>query len=172
MTEQEPRPGESWSDEESERAFDVLGDRVIDATRRFLRSGTRLRIQADIYSVDGRELTLGQIDALEAVAGAGEVRMNELAAKLGVDPSTATRATAPLVDLGLLDRTTDPLNRRYVVLRCTDAGTRFADDVTAERRRLMRETLAPMAPDRRVLFAGLLEEYIELTERYRPSTDS
>jgi hypothetical protein len=34
-----------------------------------------------------------------------------------------------------------------------------------ERRQLMREVLAPMAPDRRFLLAELLEEYLALMDR-------
>src|SRR5437879_6515617 len=95
-----------WTKKESDRAFDVLGDRLIEATQRYLRSERRQRIQADIYTVAGTELTLPQVDALEAIAGIGEMRMHELAAKLGVDPSTATRPTAPLVEPSARRRST------------------------------------------------------------------
>jgi DNA-binding MarR family transcriptional regulator len=160
-----------WTKKESDRSFDVLGDRLIEATQRYLRSERRQRIQADIYTVAGTELTLAQVDALEAIAGIGEMRMHELAAKLGVDPSTATRTTAPLVDLGLLERSTDPTNRRYVILRCTDAGVTAARFFIEERRRVMRAALTPMDPARRILLADLLEEYIELMDRYRSTPD-
>src|SRR5438093_7487661 len=119
-----------WTDAQSEAAFEALGDRLIDATRRFNRSSRRQRLQAALYTVDERELTLPQVDALEAVATAGELRMHEVAERLGIEPSTATRTTAPLVDLGLLDRTTDPTNRRYVVLRCTAKGRRTAKRIS------------------------------------------
>lgn len=156
----------SWTAAESEAAFDSLGDRLIEATRRFSRSTRRQRLQADLYTVNGRELGLAQVDALEAVAR-GETRMHELAAHLGLDPSTVTRTTAPLVDLGLLERFTDPANRRYVVLRCTPAGRRVADRLNKGRRELMRAVLAPMDPQRRLLFAELLDEYTDHIERYQ-----
>lgn len=163
--------GRSWSDAESEAAFAALGDRLIDATRRFNRSTRRQRLQAALYTVDDRELTLAQVDALEVIAASGELRMQDVADRLGIDPSTATRTTAPLVDLGLLARATDPANRRFVVLRCTTKGRRTADRITNGRRRLMRDVLAGMAPARRLLLADLLDEFNTLTDHHRAGTN-
>jgi len=150
-------PDRAQREAQSEEAFALLGDRVIDATRRFLRSSRRQRLQAELYTIGGKELTLAQVDALEAVARHDDdIRMNELAAHLSIDPSTATRTTAPLVDLGLLERFTDPSNRRYVVIRCTEQGRKTAEYLGDQRRALMRRVLADMEPDRRILFAELL----------------
>jgi DNA-binding MarR family transcriptional regulator len=161
----------TWTSAESEAAFDVLGDRLIEGTRRFSRSTRRQRLQAELYTVGGRELGLAQVDALEVVAER-DARMHELAARLGLDPSTVTRTTAPLVELGLLERFTDPGNRRYVVLRCTPAGRRVAERLVSGRRELMRAVLAPMEPERRLLFAELLDEYIDHIERYQAEHES
>ncbi len=158
-------PG-SWTEQESRASFAQLGDRVVKATRRWSRSSRRQRLQHELYTVSGVELSLSQIDALESVA-AGDIRMHELAARLLIDPSTATRTVAPLVDLGLLERLPDPDNRRYVILRCTAAGRRTARRIGKERMQLMERVLAPMAPDRRLMLADLLEEYLELIESYR-----
>jgi DNA-binding MarR family transcriptional regulator len=164
----EPTPAPpGWTEEESEAAFDKLGDRVIDATRNWLRSARRKRLQHELYTVDDVELSLTQIDALE-ILERGPVRMHELAARLHIDPSTATRTTAPLVDLGLLDRQPDPSNRRYVVMQATARGRETARRITEGRRAMMREILAPMAPERRLLLADLLEEYLALIEAHDP----
>lgn len=159
-----------WTEESSRASFEQLGDRVIDATRRWLRSGRRQRLQHDLYTVDGVELSLPQIDALEVVSARG-MRMHELAERLHIDPSTATRTTAPLVDLGLVGREPDPTNRRYVIVRCTSTGRKAAARIAADRRRLMRDVLRPMAPDRRLQFAELLEEYLDLMDAYRVPGD-
>lgn len=165
------RDGRSWTDAESEAAFEALGDQVIDATRRFLRSRRRTRIQAAIYTVDGYELSRAQVEALETVFREGEVRMKQLAAQLGVDPSTVTRTTDPLVSHGLVDRFTDPENRRYVFLRCTPAGEKTIAHIIDERRRVMRQTLEPMEPSRRLLLADLLNEYTTLMESYQAAAE-
>ncbi len=156
----------AWTEQESRASFAELGDRVVKATRRWTRSSRRQRLQHELYTVSGVELSLSQIDALESVA-AGDLAMHELAARLLIDPSTATRTVAPLVDLALLERVPDPDNRRYVILRCTAAGRRTAKRIGKERMQLMERVLAPMSPDRRLLLADLLEEYLDLIDAYR-----
>jgi DNA-binding MarR family transcriptional regulator len=153
-----------WSDEESEAAFRQLGDRVIDATRVWGRSRRRQRLQRELYTVNDVQLSLGQVDALETVAR-GSVRMHELADTLGIDPSAATRVVTPLVRLGLVERSVDESNRRFVTLTATESGRAAAQRIMQERRELMREVLAPMAPERRFLLAELLEEYLSLMDR-------
>lgn len=169
---QDEATARTWTDAESDASFEVLGDRLIDATRRFLRSSRRERIQTKLYTVNGRELGPAQIDAFEAVAREGEIHMTGLAAQLGLDPSTVTRAINPLVDLQLIERYTDPTNRRYVLLRCTPAGGEAITRVMEERRNIMRETLVPMQPERRLLLAELLEEYTTLFENTRAAAES
>jgi DNA-binding MarR family transcriptional regulator len=152
-----------WTEAESEAAFQQLGDRIIDATRSWARSARRQRLQRDLYTVGGVVLSLSQVDALESVAER-DVRMHELAETMGVDPSSATRTVAPLVNLELVERTVDPTNRRFVVLSITDAGRKVADQLKRERHRLMRTVLESMAPERRLLFAELLEEWLTLID--------
>jgi DNA-binding MarR family transcriptional regulator len=153
-----------WSDEESEAAFRQLGDRVIEATQVWSRSRRRERLQRDLYTVDGVQLSLGQVDALETIAR-GSVRMHVLADSLGIDPSTATRVVTPLVRHGLVERSVDESNRRFVTLTATESGLAAAQRIMQERRQLMREVLVSMAPERRLLLADLLEEWLGLMDR-------
>lgn len=155
---------------EVDTEFEVLGDRLIDTTRRFMRSERRERILVKLYTSDGHELRRAQIDALEAVAQDDELRMNQLAERLRLDPSTVTRTVNPLVELGLVERFTDPENRRYVVLRCTKSGKEAAAQIVNERRNNVREILAPMAPERRALLVGLFDEYTTGLEKSRDAS--
>jgi DNA-binding MarR family transcriptional regulator len=166
-----PAKSRSRKEEEPRAAFDLVGDRIIDVTRRWLRSSRRQRLQHDVYSIRGVELSLAQIDALESIA-LGDIRMHELAEFLHIDPSTATRTVAPLVDLGLAEREMDPVNRRYVLLRCTTVGRSTASRISKGRRQLMEEVLEPMSPDRRLLLAELLEEFLMLINTYDGETRS
>lgn len=152
------------ADPQSENALTTVGDRLIDVTRRFLHTKRREWNQTKLYTVDGRELGVAQIDALEVVAQHGDMHMNQLATRLRLDPSTVTRAINPLVDMQLLERRTDPANRRYVVLQCTPAGKAAVGRFIEERRRVMCETLNPMDPARRLLLVELFEEYATLLE--------
>jgi DNA-binding MarR family transcriptional regulator len=86
--------------------------------------------------------------------------MHEIAEKLGVDQSTATRTIAPLIELGLVARTPDPVDGRYAVVAVTSSGRRRHRAIFDARRQLMREVVGQMEPSRRRLFAELLEEYV------------
>lgn len=156
---------------ESISDIDPIGDRIIQATQRWQRSSRRQRLRRDLYTVDGLELSLSQVDALELVAR-GALRMHELADRLDIDPSTATRTVAPLADSGLVERLPDPGNRRFVLLRCSQKGAEVASRITAGRRELMHQVLAPMDGDRRLLLAELLEEFLRLTDDYGAELES
>jgi DNA-binding MarR family transcriptional regulator len=65
-----------------------------------------------------------QSHILYEVSRRGRLSLNELAEALGVDTSTLSRQVQQLVESGLLDRTPDANDRRYVILSLTDAGVR------------------------------------------------
>lgn len=148
-----------WPLDESDAAFDLIGDRVIDAIRQLRRLSQPL--QRSLYAVDGRELTPAQVEALEVLDGQRRWRMHEIASKLGVDQSTATRTISPLVELELVSRAPDPVDARYVLVGLTRRGRRRRAAISAARRALMRDVLGEMAPERRVAFAEMLEEYVQ-----------
>jgi DNA-binding MarR family transcriptional regulator len=147
-----------WPLDESDAAFEVIGDRVIVAIRRLRRLSQPL--QRSLYSVEGRTLTPAQVEALEVLDGQPRWRMHEIASKLGIDQSTATRTIAPLVELALVARAPDPVDGRYVVVGLTRRGLRRCAAISAARRTLMRDVLGEMAPARRIAFAEMLEEYV------------
>lgn len=65
------------------------------------------------------ELTMSQTKALYLIVAAGQLRMSELAARLGVTSSTATGVVDGLVGHGFLVRHEDPSDRRQVVVKAT-----------------------------------------------------
>ncbi len=67
-------------------------------------------------------VTLPQCYALDAIGESGPLRMQELAARLGVVQSTITRILAPLERRGLIRRQPDPDDGRAVQVRLTRAG--------------------------------------------------
>lgn len=154
-----PRPTTGKPDT-SDQAFALIGDRFIAANQSLRRSHRRIGMQRELYSVGERELTPVQVDALEVLCRRDEWRMREIAEVLGVDRSTATRSIAPLVDVGLATRRTDPDDRRNVIVAATRAGHETAERIVEDRRRMMRAVLARMTPERRLLFTELMEEYV------------
>lgn len=151
---------------ESERAWTAMGSDLIDAVLRLRRSTLSRMLESDLYLVDGVTLTPVQVDALECLAARPVWRMHELAARLGVDPSTATRAVDPLVRLELAERGPDPADRRYVAIRARERGAVVARRICAARLELMRAVLDPMPPEDRLRLTELLTRYVELIDDY------
>lgn len=95
------------------------------------------------------ELTLPQSHALHALRGAGSLRMQELAASLGLAQSTVTRLVAPLKRVGLLDRRPDRDDGRATRAFLTEKGTTTADKVEAVDRTLYQGILEHLPATRR-----------------------
>lgn len=87
------------------------------------------------------ELTMSQTKALYLVIAAGQLRMSELAAGLGVTSSTATGQVDRLVELGLLERHEEPADRRQVVVTSTSAAEALLEQFRELNSRRMREML-------------------------------
>jgi DNA-binding MarR family transcriptional regulator len=60
---------------------------------------------------------------LALLEDAGPLRASDLVARLGLDKSTVSRQVANLVDLGLVDRTADPVDGRAQVLTPSREGS-------------------------------------------------
>ncbi len=146
--------------DEDRRSFELIGDRFIAAHMALRQSTRRQRLQRNLYTIGGKELTPVQIDTLEILARRPEWRVGELARELDIDPSTASRTLNPLVELGLASRETATSDRRSVIVRVTAEGERAAAAIVEGRRRLMWLVLGKLLPDRRVLLTDLLEEYL------------
>ncbi|MEJ8280006.1 MarR family winged helix-turn-helix transcriptional regulator [Pseudonocardia spirodelae] len=81
----------------------------------------------------GWGLTPSQARALGTLVRHGEMRPGALAAHLRITPRSATEVVDALAGLGLVERGTDPADRRAVLVRVTDAGAATARDVRAAR---------------------------------------
>ena len=162
----------TWSEAQSDRAWDEIGDRLIDAIRQIRRNVRINRLHTEtLYTVEDVILTPVQVYALEVITARATWRMNELSAELDVDPSTATRTVDPLVSLGLVTRNPDESNRRYVVVSITRKGKEMTTVLAERRQALMRQLLSPMAPENRVILTELLEQYVQLALHFDEDGD-
>lgn len=91
----------------------------------------------DLVDID---ITMAQTKALYLLVAVGDLRMSDLAARLGVGSSTATGLVDRLVELGLATRR-EAADRRQVVIASTDAARslmeRFRELNDAQMRRLL-----------------------------------
>ncbi len=103
------------------------------------------------------KLTLPQAHALHALRGAGSLRMQELAASLGLAQSTVTRLVAPLKRMALLDRRPDRKDGRATRAFLTDFGVTTADQVEDVDRLLYQRILERLPATRRAEVVAAIE---------------
>lgn len=102
------------------------------------------------------QVTLPQYRALVVLASRDGLRPVDLADALDVSPSTATRMCDRLVAKALVERDHSDGDRREVELRLSPEGRALVGEVTAQRRRDLRNVLARIAePDQARLIDAL-----------------
>lgn len=89
----------------------------------------------------------------------GPMGVKALAASMGIDSSTVTRQVAPLVDTGLVKRTSHPDDGRAVVLQLSPRGRSRLEDVRSSRCRLMADLTHDWTPEERAMFCALLTRF-------------
>lgn len=92
-------------------------------------------------------ITMAQARVLYVVMAAGELRMSELAARLGIGSSSASGLADRLVELRLLVRHDDPADRRQVVVTTTPEAIALMERFRELNQRQLRELLTSLDPD-------------------------
>jgi DNA-binding MarR family transcriptional regulator len=92
-------------------------------------------------------VTVVQHRVLLLLEEAGSLSVNEVADRLGVNQSNASRHCSRLVSLGLVDRSPVDHDRRSVRLRLAPAGRRQVLAVRAARRRWAETVLARLTEE-------------------------
>ena len=110
-------------------------------------------------------ITMAQAKVLYVVMAAGELRMSELAARLGVGSSSASGLVDRLVELGLLRRHDDPADRRQVVVTTTPEAVAMLERFRELDQRQLRRA-ARAAGRRRARHRGSLAR--DPRPRHRP----
>ena len=89
------------------------------------------------------DISVSQCYALEAVVRGEELTLNDLAARLYLDKSTASRVVDALERKGYVERQPHPEDRRSLLLRPTPAGRemeqRIRRDILAEEQALLAD---------------------------------
>jgi DNA-binding MarR family transcriptional regulator len=94
-------------------------------------------------------LTPTRVSVLLHVERAGPVRLSELAASEGINPTMLSRVIAHLADAGLIERTSDEDDRRSAWATATDAGGRLAARIRRERTDAVNAALDGLPEDER-----------------------
>jgi len=105
-----------------------------------------------------KELTYQQYNVLRIVATEGPTAQADIARRLLVSAPVVTRLASAMAEAGLIERRSDPKDRRSVLLALTAKGRRRA---TAMRRDLLaaaHELIEPLPADRRASVRIALDE--------------
>jgi DNA-binding MarR family transcriptional regulator len=94
-------------------------------------------------------VSLSQLSALATVAKEGPMTPGALAIRERVRPPSMTRVIASLVDLGLVDRTAHPADRRQVLVSVSQAGTDLIEAERKASREWLQQRLDALSPEQR-----------------------
>ncbi len=89
----------------------------------------------------------------------GGLSTGEIAERLGLDHSTVVRQVAAIEQLGLASRSTNPHDRRSVVVEATAAGKDAAREMREKRRARLEAMLSGWSQTELTQFADLLERF-------------
>jgi DNA-binding MarR family transcriptional regulator len=130
-------------------------DAVLTASR------SLIAIATPSLGAAAEETTIAQYRALVVLASHGPQRIVDLAAALGVAPSTAGRMSDRLVRKGLIRRHRARADRRAVLVSVTAAGRMVVDQATARRRALIEEILATLPESAQRAVAEALQAFAD-----------
>jgi DNA-binding MarR family transcriptional regulator len=126
--------------------------RVLDELGRVIRHLTRISGGPD----EGPALTSTQRLALFELLEEGPMRLSDLAVRMGTSAPTASRAVDALVEAALVERLTDPSDRRALHIELTAEGRARVDLRKARVADAFRPAADGMAAADRERLAGLL----------------
>ncbi|GLW10002.1 transcriptional regulator [Microtetraspora sp. NBRC 13810] len=149
MAEQDPQAG--LSTDEAVRAMLLLLPRVAARLKR-IEIPERLRS----FNLAPRHLSM-----LSYLLFDGPMSVNELAARLEVAPTTVSLMVSDLSRQGVLDRQTDPGDRRRSIVAITqDPETRAAiDGWLANGASAWRKAFGPLSAEERAMFVRTIRTY-------------
>lgn len=149
-------PARTPADAPMRAALEALDVALLDTRRHGRQPGYRARIFAAI----GHPVDLGTIRVLRAVEHGdelGTVCVGDVAARLDIDPSTASRLVDQQVTAGYLTRTRSHEDRRRSSLSLTPDGRALLAELTDARLEVLAEVIADWSHDEVVELARALD---------------
>ncbi len=112
-------------------------------------------------------LTPTRTSVLLHVARAGRIRLSELSDSEAINPTMLSRVIADLAEQGLLERVSDPEDRRAALVEATTAGRRLAESIRAERTDALNLALDKLDEQERAQIEGALPALERLAEEIK-----
>jgi DNA-binding MarR family transcriptional regulator len=126
--------------------LEQLADELSQGWRELGRVLASRRVLASLHPGSARLLTPTKLRALDLIGESGGMRVGELADRVGVDETTATRLVDRLEAHDVVERSAAPDDRRATVVALTAEGERLLEEVAARRREFFCDVLAALDP--------------------------
>ena len=134
--------------------------RAIDEFIEYIETVARTPYQRDrALNAAGTRVSGAGLNALRLIIREGPLPVNEVARRMGVDQSTASRQIKPLEDSGLVARTADEADRRVAWLAATAEGRALVERVHGMRQADTEFVLAEWSARDRAQLARLLDKF-------------
>jgi DNA-binding MarR family transcriptional regulator len=143
----------SQTQKDAERLYEALSDLV------------RVYQFRDRDTICCHDISVTQCYALEALVNSGPRTLNELAAQLFLDKSTASRVVSTLERKGYITRQTHPEDRRAILIDVTATGRKLCLTIQSELIDETRKLLGDFEPAVREAAPRLLASLARAAER-------
>ena len=104
-------------------------------------------------------ISMAQLNIMYVLQRNGEMPMSRLADVLNVSLSNASGLVDRMEERGFIERTRVAEDRRVVLVRVTNAGTRVIEENDALSDELMRDVLGRLEPAQLVIIAGAVSDF-------------
>jgi len=141
-----------------------MSDLALQLSEHWHELGSALRsrrLLASLHEGRAADLTPTKLRALDVLARSGGLRVGELAERMGVDETSATRLVDRLAAVGLAERRRAPDDRRVTIVVLTLKGKRLAATAADQRRRFFEDVLSALEPDERAQLVRLTAKAAE-----------
>ncbi len=135
--------------------LEPLAEELSQRWRELGRTLTSRRMLASLQTGMPSPLTPTKLYALDVLAESHELRIGELAERVGLDETSATRLVDRLEEAGIAERRSKAGDRRVTIVGLTTAGAELAAKIGARRQLFFCEVLGALDPDDRVRLVRL-----------------
>lgn len=97
---------------------------------------------------------------LRHIVAQGPLAVSEVATAMVIDPSQASKRISSLRKLGLLERSTSPVDRRQALVFASPAGVAFEQRVLDTQLALFASILPPLSTSTRRRWTSLMQRYV------------
>jgi DNA-binding MarR family transcriptional regulator len=120
----------------------------------------------------GETLDTGSFWILKTISTNGSIRVTDLATCVNLDPSTVSRHVAQLHQAGLIERTSDPVDRRAQRVRLSTDGERQLNAALRVRLALLERGLQSWAPEDLEQLDRLLTRFVGDIDRLSKDSEN